>query len=204
MADTFISDDQFQPPPELAEAWSFIPEIVKLGTPILRQVAQPIARITPDIRALAERMTETMKKAHGLGLAAPQVGISVRLFVYDVGDGVKVVINPQLLELSGEQLGPEGCLSIPGLLGDVTRANELRLKAFDVRGRAFSHKVSELEARVIQHEYDHLDGVLFFDKAVPETLEWSWGSDDDEDDEDSKEESVSERRERRLKRRRKK
>lgn len=205
MADSSLLDGQFQPPPELAEAWNFVPEIVKLGTPVLRQMAQPIARITPDIRSLAQSMMETMKKARGLGLAAPQVGSSVRLFIYDVGDGVRVVINPQIVDLSGEQLGPEGCLSIPGLIGDVPRANELRLKAFDLRGRAFTRKATELEARVIQHEYDHLDGVLFIDKAVPETLEWSWGAEDDEEEEDEAptKETVSERRERRLKRRRK-
>ena len=138
MTHSSLSDSQFQPPPELFEAWNAVPEIVKLGTPVLRQVAQPIARITPEIRTLAENMMETMERAHGLGLAAPQVGSAVRLFIYNVGEGVRVVINPQLVELEGEQLGPEGCLSIPGLIGDVPRANQLRLKAYDLRGRAFT------------------------------------------------------------------
>jgi len=194
-----ISDEKILPPPEYHEAWFAIPEIVKLGDPILRQAAPPITKIGADTRKIVAFMIDVLHKARGLGLAAPQVGISQRLFVYDLGEGVQVAINPQILGMKGEQIGVEGCLSIPGLLGDVPRANELRLKAFDERGRPFTRKASELEARVIQHEYDHLDGVLFFDKVIPETLDWS--SLDEEEDDDEGEEELKSRRSTRRRRR---
>ncbi len=181
-----IADEKLLPPPEYHEAWFAIPEIVKLGDPILRQVAAPITKINSETREIVEFMIETLEKARGLGLAAPQIGVSQRLFVYRVGEETQVVINPQILGMKGEQIGIEGCLSIPGLLGDVPRANELRLKGFDARGRPFVRKATELEARVIQHEYDHLDGVLFFDKVIPETLDWG-NLDEDEDEEEEKE-----------------
>ncbi len=178
-----ISDEKLIPPPEFHEAWFAIPEIVKLGDPVLRKPAAPVVKFNADTRALVEFMAEVLHTARGLGLAAPQIGVSQRIFVYDVGEGVQVAINPQILGMSGEQVGVEGCLSVPGLLGDVARANELRLKAFDARGRAFTRKATELEARVIQHEYDHLDGIFFFDKAIPETLDWKQFEDDDEEEE---------------------
>ena len=197
MSDSFRADDSFQPPPELLEAWHSIPEIVKIGYPTLRQVAQPVARITREIRDTVEVMMDIMERARGLGLAAPQIGLPYRLFIYNMGEGVKVMINPELLELTGEQLGPEGCLSIPGLIGDVPRANELRIKAYDIRGRMVSRKVSELEARVIQHENDHLDGVLFIDKAIPETLEWHYGSTDEDNAESDEREPPKTRHKKR-------
>lgn len=166
-------DDSLKPPPELEEFWQQHPEIVKLGDPVLRAVAKPVVRFTRETQELIKRMEIIMRDADGLGLAAPQVGVSQRILVYDVGEGLQVLINPKIVHMSGEQVEPpEGCLSIPGLRGIVARANEVKVKGFDERGRPVVKKVSELEARVIQHEVDHLDGILFIDRADPETLVW--------------------------------
>jgi peptide deformylase len=179
------TDDSLQPPPELLEAWLRHPEIVKLGDPILRQVARPITHFTQETHALIARMTAIMREAHGLGLAAPQIGVSSRLFIYDAGEkkGLRVLINPRIVSARDEQTDPpEGCLSIPGLQGVVTRANEIRVKGFDERGRPVTRHATGLEARVIQHELDHLDGVLFFDRADPATLVWVISNEDDEEE----------------------
>lgn len=177
MTTTVERDEAIRPPKELEEAWERHPDIVKLGHPALRQVAKPITRYTQETTRLIGRMTVAMREASGLGLAAPQVGVSSRIIIYDAGEGVRVLVNPVIVSKRGEQLDPpEGCLSIPGLQGVVARANEIRVKGFDERGRPVSRRASELEARVIQHEIDHLDGILFFDKADPETLVWLLGS----------------------------
>ncbi len=169
-------------PKELHEAWYRYKAIVKLGHPALEQVAKPVTRYNTDTHNLIHRMKTTMKEANGLGLAAPQLGVSTRIIVYDSGDGVKVLVNPKIISSKGEQLDPpEGCLSIPGLQGQVLRAKEVRVKGFDERGRAVSRRALDLEARVIQHEVDHLDGILFFQKAIPDTLEWVIGDGDDDD-----------------------
>jgi len=167
----------------LKAAWSAHPEIVKLGDPVLEQVARPIVRFTAETNRLIERMVFVMRKARGLGLAAPQVGESVRIVIYDSGEGVRVLVNPKIVSMRGEQLDPpEGCLSIPGLQGQVRRAEEVRVKGYDQRGRPISRRATAMEARVIQHEVDHLDGVLFFHKALPDTIEWVIGGADDEED----------------------
>jgi peptide deformylase len=112
-----------------------------------------------------------MYAARGVGLAAPQIGKSIRLFVYDAGDGLKALINPKLSKLRGEQFEPEeGCLSIPGLRGVVRRASEVTVHAVDGDGRPVKFRATDFEARVIQHENDHLNGVLFIDLADPQTL----------------------------------
>ena len=150
-------------PVEVMEVWDRHPEIVKYPHPILREKAKPVARISADIARLIKRMKELMVAANGLGLAAPQIGVSSRILIYDLQDkhGVRVMINPTILALSGEQTEPkEGCLSIPGLQGVVKRSLELKVKYFDERNRATVRRVKALEARVIQHEIDHLDGVL--------------------------------------------
>ena len=174
-------DPALDVPPELHEAWDAHKEIVKYGTPVLRQVAQPIKRVTRDTQELIQRMEKVMRAADGLGLAAPQIGASERVIVYDAGEGLRVLINPQIVSMRGEQFDPpEGCLSIPGLQGRVKRAMEIKIKGFDARNRIVSKKVTELEARVIQHEIDHLDGILFIDRAEPDTLEWVWGEEETE------------------------
>lgn len=145
--------------------------VVKYGNPILRQVAKPIAVVDAFVTALVAEMEQIMRDAHGVGLAAPQVGQSIRLLVYDAGEGLKVLINPVISKRKGEQFEPEeGCLSIPGLRGVVRRANEIVVKAQDHEGKPLRLRATEFEARVIQHEVDHLDGVLFIDRADPQTL----------------------------------
>ncbi|MCW3051861.1 MAG: peptide deformylase [Chthonomonadales bacterium] len=187
MSDRSEFDAQFMPPVELQEAWTRIPAIVKLGHPVLRQVAPAVTRVSGETRRLIEHMTVTMRQARGLGLAAPQVGVSTRILIYDAGDGLKVLINPKILGMKGKQLDPpEGCLSIPGLTGQVERGQELRVKGFDERLRPVSIRATGMEARVIQHEIDHLDGILFIDKADPETLEWSIDGDDEDEEEELK------------------
>ncbi len=175
MSDRPRLDDTLRPPRELEAAWQAQPDIVKLGNSVLRKVAKPVRRCTKETQQLVQRMTAIMRAANGLGLAAPQIGVSERVFIYDAGegDGVQVLINPVIQNRKGEQIDPpEGCLSIPGLEGVVPRAMEIRVKSFDERGRPVSKRVSGLEARIIQHELDHLDGVLFIDRADPETLVW--------------------------------
>jgi peptide deformylase len=149
--------------------------IVKYGqTPgweVLRQVAREIPAVDAGIQALIAEMGDLMYGAHGVGLAAPQIGKSIRLLVYDAGEGLKALVNPVILKKRGEQTEPEeGCLSIPGLRGVVRRANEITVKAQDGAGKPMRFRATEFEARVIQHEVDHLDGVLFIDRAEPDTL----------------------------------
>src|SRR5437763_17206478 len=182
---TVTADPKIDVPPELMEAWDRHPEIVKYGDPVLRQPARPVTRISADTGRLIKTMTSIMRDANGLGLAAPQIGMSTRIIVYDAheGDGVRVLINPKILSMSGEQVEPkEGCLSIPGLQGVVKRANELRVRGFDEKNRPVARRVKGLEARVIQHEIDHLDGILFIDRAEPDTLEWATGSEEDDEE----------------------
>lgn len=169
-------------PPVLREAWERHDAIVKLGDPILQQIARPVPRFDAELHKLVERMAVIMDEAHGLGLAAPQVGVSLRVLIYKIEEHLRVLINPKIISMRGEQLDPpEGCLSIPGLQGRVRRAMEVRVKAFDPRGKPVSRRATDLEARVIQHEIDHLDGILFLDRADPETLEWVFGPGEDED-----------------------
>lgn len=141
------------------------------GWEVLRQVADPVAEVTDEIRALVDEMGDIMYRAHGVGLAAPQVGRAVRLITYDAGDGLTALLNPEILKMKGEQYEPEeGCLSIPGLRGVVKRANEVTVKAMNLEGKPVQFRAREFEARILQHEIDHLDGILFIDRADPETL----------------------------------
>ncbi|HZG84477.1 peptide deformylase [Paenibacillus sp.] len=141
--------------------------IVKHPDPVLREVAKPVPKITPNIQKLLTDMAETMYDAPGVGLAAPQIGISKRVIVIDVGDehGLIEMVNPEILESSGEQFGPEGCLSIPGLQGDVRRKEKLKVKGLDRNGQEVVMDVSGFLARAFQHEIDHLNGILFIDIA---------------------------------------
>src|SRR5262249_41036206 len=126
-------------------------------------------------RELVERMKAAMFQAHGVGLAAPQMGVPERIIIYKLPEEnqpLRVFVNPKIVSMKGEQIGPEGCLSIPMLQGDVKRANEVVVKGMDMLGRPFRRRADEFEARVIQHEVDHLDGVLFIDRADTATLHW--------------------------------
>jgi len=141
--------------------------IVKDPDPILRQKAKPVPKITPNIHKLLNDMAETMYDAEGVGLAAPQIGILKRVIVMDVGDehGLIELINPEIIHREGEQFGPEGCLSIPGLTGDVRRSQKVIVKGLNRDGQEIQIEGTDLLARCIQHEVDHLNGVLFTDLA---------------------------------------
>lgn len=135
------------------------------GDPVLTKTCREIPEITPKIADLIEDMIETMYEANGVGLAAPQVGILKRLVVIDVGEGPIVMINPVILETSGEQTGDEGCLSLPGKAGLVTRPNYVKARAFDENMQEYEIEGTELLARAICHELDHLDGHMYTEKV---------------------------------------
>jgi peptide deformylase len=141
--------------------------IVKDPDPVLREIAKPVPKITPNIIKLLNDMAETMYDAPGIGLAAPQVGISKRVIVMDVGDenGLIELVNPVIVEKTGEQIGPEGCLSIVGLSGDVRRWETITVKGLNRDGEEVTIIGTGLLARCMQHEIDHLNGVLFTDIA---------------------------------------
>jgi peptide deformylase len=142
-------------------------KIVKYGAPVLEKSAAPVEEFnTPELRQLVDDMFETMYTAKGVGLAAPQVNLSQRLTVIDTSAGedpeAKVVlINPEILSKEGKQVGEEGCLSIPGFREDVTRAMKVRVRAQNVQGEFFELDAEELLSRAMQHEIDHLNGILF-------------------------------------------
>jgi peptide deformylase len=134
------------------------------GDPVLRQRSSEIANIDASLVRLAEDMIETMYDAPGVGLAASQVGVQRRMFVYDVGDGPFVVVNPEIVESSGEWSYHEGCLSVPGLSWDLVRPKEVHLRGVDLDGNDLDIEADELLARCFQHEMDHLDGVLIVER----------------------------------------
>lgn len=139
--------------------------IVKHPDPILREKCNQVTKFNENLFKLLDDMAETMYDAPGVGLAAPQVGVLKRVFVVDCGDGLIELINPEIIEKKGEQFGPEGCLSIPGLVGDVRRAHWVKVKAQNRYGEEFVVEGEELLARAFQHELDHLNGVMFIDLA---------------------------------------
>lgn len=134
------------------------------GAAILKQVSKPVLKVSDDVAALVEQMEIIMRAANGVGLAAPQLGILQRIIVYDAGDDFHAIINPKILQRKGAQIGLEGCLSIPGLQGDVERAAEVVVKGLDQFGKPVRIRGEGLTARVLQHEIDHLDGILFIDR----------------------------------------
>ena len=141
--------------------------ITKLGEEILREKAEPVAEINDEIRALAAEMFDAMIEANGIGLAGPQAGRKLRIFVVMIDDGVRrVFINPQIISTSEETSEyEEGCLSIPQVYESITRPAKVTVQAFDENGKPFTLEAEGLLARVIQHEYDHLDGILFIDRG---------------------------------------
>lgn len=144
-------------------------EIRKQGDPILNKDCKPVKEMTPRIRELIEDMFETMYEGNGCGLAAPQVGILKQITVIDVEDGNQyVLINPEILEESGSQTGEEGCLSVPGYSGVVTRAQHVKVRALDENMEPFELEGEDLLARCILHECDHLHGHLFTEKVEGE------------------------------------
>ena len=134
------------------------------GDPVLKEKARPVEAFDAALERLAADMIETMQQAPGVGLAAPQVGRSIRLLVYDVGDGGRSLANPTLYNEWGEQLEEEGCLSVPGLYYPLRRFAHVVAEGYDASGRPVTVEAEDLLARVLQHEVDHLDGVLFVDR----------------------------------------
>jgi peptide deformylase len=147
--------------------------------PILRKKCKAVTEVTDKIRELVEDMIDTMYEAEGGGLAAPQVGILKRIVVIDVGEGPVIMINPEILETSGSQTGQEGCLSVPGKAGIVTRPNYVKAKAYDLDMNEYIVEGEELMARAICHELDHLDGGLYIDHVEGRLMETV--ADDDEE-----------------------
>ena len=138
--------------------------IRKYGDPVLRQRAAEVTEIDGKLVKLADDMLVTMYDEPGAGLAAHQVGVQKRLFVYDVGDGPRTIVNPQIVESDGEWAYDEGCLSIPGLSFELVRPNHVHLVGYDLDGNELSIEASELEGRCFQHELDHLDGILYIER----------------------------------------
>ena len=167
-----------------------IHKVITAENPILRRKAKKIHRFDPSIQKLAEDMFETMHSARGVGLAAPQIAQSIRIFVAEFEDHKVAMVNPEIVKAEGEVLGIEGCLSIPGYIGEnIRRAEKIVVKGQDVRGKSIKVNAEGWFARVLQHEIDHLDGILFLDRLDrPEDLHEV----SEEDEEELKEEAVVE------------
>ena len=139
-----------------------------LGDPILRKKSKKIEVFDDGLKEIASNMLQTMYANDGVGLAAPQVGFSIRLFVMDAGDGPRIVVNPEILEMSEEKLeGEEGCLSIPDVFEYVERSKSVKVRYLDTLGNVHEETLEGYPARVFQHEYDHLEGILFIDRLNP-------------------------------------
>jgi peptide deformylase len=138
--------------------------------PVLREPASPVGVVDDAVRKLIADMTETMKDAPGVGLAAPQVGVQRRVLVYQAfeDDPLRALIDPEITNAEGEVTENEGCLSIPGLTYPVPRAERIVVKALDENGETIEHDAEDFEARVIQHEVDHLNGILYIDRIAPD------------------------------------
>lgn len=146
-----------------------IKPILKFGAPELLRKSDPVETFDQKLRDLAQDMLETMYAAPGIGLAAPQVGVNLRLLVVDISAGEErgnqiILVNPEILETEGEQKGEEGCLSIPGFTAMVDRPQRIRIAGQDLRGEPFELAAQDLLARALCHEVDHLDGVLYLDR----------------------------------------
>ena len=141
-------------------------EIRKVGDPVLRKRATEVSDIDAALKRLTDDMAVTMYEAPGVGLAAPQVGVQKRLFVYDLGDGAgaQTLINPEIVEFDGEYVFEEGCLSVPGLSWEIVRPDHVHVTGLDLDGNEVSIEASGYEGRVFQHELDHLDGVLLLER----------------------------------------
>lgn len=139
--------------------------IIKAGDPILKKIAEPVEYVTKDIKKLLDDMAETMYESDGCGLAAPQVNRSIRVIVLDDGNGLMELINPEIVRMEGEEMGNEGCLSVPGLYGEVCRAHRITVTAMNRHNKKMRFKAEGFLARIIQHEIDHLNGILFIEKT---------------------------------------
>lgn len=140
-------------------------QIVEMGAEVLREKAKEVKEVNASIIKLLDNMADTMYDAKGVGLAAPQIGVSKRVIVIDAGDGLIELINPVILEKEGEETDQEGCLSIPHLTGDVLRAARVKVQGLNREGQMVDIEGDGLLARALQHEIDHLEGILFVDLA---------------------------------------
>ena len=147
-------------------------QIMHYGAPCLRRQSARIAKVTLELRALAKEMETLMHQVEGVGLAANQVGVEKQLAVIDVGEGPIYLINPKIVSREGELTAVEGCLSLPGLYGEVTRAEKVTVTATNLSGKRVKIAADGLLAKAFQHEVDHLQGKLFIDRVDESTLHW--------------------------------
>ena len=158
-----------------------IRQIRVLGDDVLRKTSKEVKEMTPRMHTLVEDMYDTMYEAMGVGLAAPQVGILKRIVVIDIGDGPIILINPEILMTSGEQTGEEGCLSVPGMSGQVTRPNYVKVKALDMDMNEQIYEGEGLLARAFCHELDHLDGKMYTRLVEGELHHVSYDNEEEEE-----------------------
>lgn len=158
-----------------------IREIREMGDDVLTKKCKPVKMMTPRTVELIEDMFDTLYESGGVGLAAPQVGILKRIVVIDIGEGPILLINPEIVETSGSQTGSEGCLSLPGKAGQVTRPNYVKVKALDVNMEPVEYEGKELLARAFCHELDHLDGVMYVEHVEGDLYDVSYEEDDEEE-----------------------
>ena len=158
-------------------------DIVTVSGPkagVLRRRAKPVGKVTAEIQRLVEDMLMTLQAANGLGLAAPQVGESLRMLVAKVEDRTVVLVDPEVIRAEGKETATEACLSIPGVVAEVPRSAVVTIRGKNRRGRKVTIVADKLLARVLQHEIDHLDGILFLDRVSdPNTIRYVTSSDDD-------------------------
>ncbi len=140
-----------------------------IGDPVLRQQARDVTDIDDALIRMVDDMIDTMYAAPGIGLAAPQIGVQKRLFVWDIGTGPNAMINPEMVESDGEWTFEEGCLSVPGLSWDIVRPKQVHVVGRDLEGNEVSFEADEFEARMFQHELDHLAGILLIERLDPDT-----------------------------------
>jgi peptide deformylase len=138
------------------------------GDPVLKSMAAEVTNVDGKIATLCEQMFEMMYDAPGLGLAAPQIGVQKQIFVYDIDDDPQIILNPTIIESSGEWVYDEGCLSIPGLYVEMLRPKQVLVRGLSIDGEEIQIEADELLARLFQHEIDHLNGVLMFDRMTPD------------------------------------
>lgn len=143
-----------------------IKTVVQVGDPVLRKISEPVTEFNGELIALLDDMKETLVKENGVGLAAVQIGVLKRIFVISLDEGYFEFINPRIIKTAGTQCGSEGCLSVKGKYGEVERPNKVVVKALDRNGKPFSVTAYGLFARAVCHENDHLDGILYIDKAT--------------------------------------
>ncbi|MFQ5556762.1 MAG: peptide deformylase [Acidimicrobiales bacterium] len=144
-------------------------QIRVIGDPVLRQRAKDVTDIDGAIVRLVHEMVQTMHEAPGIGLAAPQIGVQKRLFVWDLGDGPNALVNAEIVESDGEWTFEEGCLSVPGLAWEIVRPRTVLVVGRDLDGNEVQYEADEFEARMFQHELDHLDGILLIERLDPDT-----------------------------------